>query len=119
MLQPDRLLRLAIELVFVLLGGIIVWLGLTQQVFFNPQKWSWLVLSVALVVWGVRAIAKPSRSWAPWEHWMRGLSLVLLGIVMFAISRATLQWVGRLLAIAGLILILRGLVACALLARPR
>jgi hypothetical protein len=122
MLTPQHLLRIVIEMIFVLLGGLVVWLGLTGQiffVFFDGRKLPWLILSIALILWGLRALYKPGSSWARWEHWTRGLSLTLLGVVMLAISRVPFLWVGRLFALAGLLLILRGLIASFLVLRPR
>jgi len=59
------------------------------------------------------------RWWSRGEQWTRGLSLTLLGIVMLAISRVPFLWVGPLLAFAGAVLALRGLVGAALIFRPR
>ena len=56
MLTPERLLRLVIEIIFVLLGLLVVWLGLTGHIFFDRHKLPWLVLSVALILWGIRGI---------------------------------------------------------------
>ena len=117
MLKPERLLRIVIEMIFVLLGALIVWLGVTGQIFFDRRKLPWLILSAALIVWGLRALYKPGP-WR-WEHWTRGLSLTLLGVVMLAISRVPFLWVGRLFAVAGLLLILRGLIGSFLVLRPR
>jgi hypothetical protein len=119
MLKPEHLLRIVIEMIFVLLGALIVWLGVTGQIYFDRRKLPWLVLSAALIVWGLRALYKPGQSWSRWEHWTRGLSLTLLGMMMLAISRVPFLWVGRLFAVAGLLLILRGLVGSFLVLRPR
>jgi hypothetical protein len=119
MLTPDRLLRLMIELIFVLLGGLVVWLGLTGHILFNRRGIPWMVLSAALIVWGVRALYQPGRWWALWENTTRGLSLVLLGILMLAISRVPFAWVGWLLAAAGVLLALRGVLGSVLALRPR
>ena len=119
MLKPQNLLRIVIELVFVLLGGLIIWLGLTGQIFFDRRRAPWLILSVALVLWGVRALWGRGQWWAHWEHWTRGLSLMLLGLVMLAISRVPFAYVGRLMAVAGAVLVLRGLLNSVLVLRPR
>ncbi len=119
MLKPEHLLRIVIEMIFVLLGALIVWLGVTGQIYFDRRKLPWLLLSAALIVWGLRALYKRGPSWSRWEHWTRGLSLTLLGVVMLAISRVPFLWVGRLFALAGLLLILRGLVGSFLVLRPR
>jgi hypothetical protein len=119
MLTTDRLLRVVIEIIFVLLGALVVWLGVTGRIFFDRRTGPWLILSVALIFWGVYAFFRPGRGWLRGERWARGLSLTLLGIVMLAISRAPFLWVGKLFALAGLVLVLRGLVGSALIFRPR
>jgi hypothetical protein len=119
MLTPQQVLRITIELIFVLLGGLVVWLGLTGHILFDRRKPGWLVLSVAVILWGVRALYKPGQWWSRAEQWTRGLSLTLLGLVMLAISRVPFPWVGPLLAFAGFVLIIRGLIGSALILRPR
>jgi hypothetical protein len=119
MLTPQNLLRVVIEMIFVLLGGLVVWLGLTGQIFFDRRRMPWLILSVALIIWGLRALYKPDRWRSRWEQWTRGLSLTLLGVVMLVISRAPFFWVGRLFALAGLLLVMRGLIESFLVLRPR
>src|SRR5713226_854355 len=100
MLTPERFLRFFIELIFVLLGVLMVWLGLVGRIY-DPSRYrhstSWLILSVALILWGLRALYKPGQWWARWENWTRGLSLALLGILMLAITRVPFAWVGPML----------------------
>ena len=110
---------LVIELIFVLLGGLFVWLGITNHIFFDRSGRAWTILSAALVLWGLRALYKPGQWWARWQIWTRGLSLVLLGVVMLAIARVPTLWVGKLLAVAGAILVARGILAAALVFEPR
>lgn len=119
MLTPQNLLRIIIELIFVLLGGLIVWLGLAGKIFFVAQPVPWMILSIALILWGLRALYKPGRWWTRWENWTRGLSLTLLGVVMLVISRAPFHWIGNLVAIAGILLVTRGLIGSFLVLRPR
>jgi hypothetical protein len=119
MLTPQQALRITIEIIFVLLGGLVVWLGLSGHILFDRRKPGWLLLSVALILWGLRALYKPVKWWSRWERWTRGLSLGLLGVTMLAISRVPFLWVGRLLAFAGVVLIVRGLIGSALTLRPR
>jgi hypothetical protein len=121
MLTPERLLRLVVEIVFVLLGLLVVWLGLTKHIFFNRHNLPWLILSVALILWGVRGIyAKPKAGRRPlgMEDYTRATSLALLGMVLLAISRVPFGWVGPLLACAGVLLAARGIVGTVLLLRP-
>jgi hypothetical protein len=119
MLTPQQVLRITIEIIFVLLGGLVVWLGLSGHILFDRRKPGWLLLSVAVIVWGLRALYKPVQWWSRAEQWTRGLSLTLLGLVMLAISRVPFLWVGPLLAFAGLVLVVRGLMGSVLIFRPR
>ena len=119
MLTPERLLRLMIELIFIMLGGLIAWLALVRHIAVDRHGVSWLILSVALILWGLRALYKPGQWWLRWENWTRGLSLSLLGILMLAISRVPFLWVAPMLAAAGGLLALRGSIGCALVLRPR
>jgi hypothetical protein len=119
MLTTDRLLRVVIELMFVLLGVLVVWLGVTGRIYVDRGTAPWMILSVALILWGLYAFYRPSRAWLRGERWTRGLSLILLGIVMLAIARAPFLWVGKLFALAGLVLVLRGVVGSVLVLRPR
>ena len=130
MLTPDKTLRLSIEIIFILLGGLVTWLGLTAHIFFDRSRPGWLVLSIALFLWGARALYQPGarvsayepnvekyKYWSRAENLSRGLSLLLLGVVMLAISRVPFAWVGRLLAAGGVLLLLRGLTGSVLVFR--
>jgi len=116
-LTPDKTLRLSIEIIFVLLGGLVIWLGLTGHIFFDRRRPSWLLLSIALFLWGARALYQPGKFWSRAENYSRGLSLLLLGVVMLAISRVPFAWVGPLLAVGGVLLLLRGLAGSVLVFR--
>ncbi len=119
MLTPERILRLMIEIIFVMLGGIVIWLGLAGKIYVDRHKPSWFILSVALILWGLRALYGAKKWWGRWENWTRGLSLILLGGVMLAISRVPFLWVGPLIAAGGILLVLRGIIGSALVFRPR
>ena len=119
MWTPDRLLRMFVEIIFVLLGLLVVWLGLTGHIFFDRHKLPWLILSLALILWGAHGLyPKPGRHPLGLEDYTRAVSLTLLGIVLLAISRVPFTWVGPLLACAGLLLAARGIVGSVLLLRP-
>ncbi|HKF25752.1 MAG TPA: hypothetical protein VKB24_07235 [Candidatus Acidoferrum sp.] len=117
MLTQDKSLRLLIEFIFVLLGGLIVWLGLTGHIFFDRRRPAWLILSIAILLWGARALYRPGNIRARWEDWTRGISMLLLGADMALLSRAPFAWVGRLLALAGVLLLLRGVAGSMLVFR--
>ena len=119
MLTPERLLRFLIELIFILLGFLLVWLALVRHSYVDRHSKSWFILSVALILWGLRALYKPGEWWLRWQNWTRGLSLALLGVLMLVITRVPFAWVAPMLAAAGGLLALRGIVASALIFRPR
>jgi hypothetical protein len=118
MLTPDRLLRLVIELIFVLLGLLLVWLGVTHRISVDRHSLLWLALSVALIFWGIRSIyRKPGRKPPQPEDYIRAVTLALLGIVLLAISRVPSDWVAPLLAAAGFLLAGRGIIGTVILLR--
>ena len=120
MLTPERPLRLIIEFIFILLGALLIWFAFAGPVYgrtVDRHSLSWVILSVVLILWGLRALYKPSQWWLRWQNWTRGLSLVLLGILMLVISRVPFPWVGPLLAVAGGLLVLRGVIGSALIYR--
>ena len=119
MLTPERLFRFMIELLFVMLGFLLVWLALVRHTYVDRHSISWRILSVALILWGLRALYTPGQWWKRWENWTRGLSLVLLGVLMLVISRVPFLWVGPMLAAAGGLLALRGIIGSALIFRLR
>ena len=49
LLTPDKSLRFAIEVIFVLLGGLVFWIGHSGHFpySFNPHGMGWLLLSIA------------------------------------------------------------------------
>jgi hypothetical protein len=119
MLSPARLTQLLMEFVFLLLGALVIWLAANGRIYFDRHGVAWLVLSVALIAWGLLALAKPGQFWAKWQKWNRGGSLVLLGVLMLAISRVPFDWVIKLLAAAGVILVARGILGSLLILRQR
>ncbi|PYT67863.1 MAG: hypothetical protein DMG39_22680 [Acidobacteria bacterium] len=119
MLTPERFLRVTIELIFVLLGALVAWLALRGHILVDRHGRMWLILGVVLTLWGLHALYKPGQWWTQWENWTRGLSLVLLGILMLTMTRVPFDWVEPMLVAGGAILVLRGIVASALVFRPR
>jgi hypothetical protein len=120
MLTPERLLRLIIEFIFILLGALLIWFAFAGPVYgrtVDRHSLSWVILSIVLILWGLRALYKPGQWWLRWQNWTRGLSLVLLGILMLIISRVPFSWVGPLLATAGGLLVMRGVIGSVLIYR--
>src|SRR5258708_39885875 len=119
MLTPERLLRFLIELIFVLLGLLVIWLGLARRIYMDRHGAAWLILSVALIAWGLRALYSPGQWWLRLQNWTRGLSLVLLRILMLVISCVPFPWVGPMVAAGGGLLVLRGTSCAYLVLRSR
>jgi hypothetical protein len=115
MLSPARLTQFTVELIFVLLGVLVVWLGLHGRIYFDPRSIPWLAISIGVIAWGALAVAKPGQWWARWQKWNRGGSMILLGLLMLAIGRVPFGLVGRFLAVCGVVLILRGVLGSLLI----
>jgi hypothetical protein len=117
MLNPANLFRMMTEMIFVLLGCVLVMLGLSNRFMFNPRSPAWLGLGVVLVYWGARAWVKTARAARTSERTVTrvgGASLVLVGFMMLGLVAVEFRWVGTVLAIAGGILAVRGLAGAVL-----
>ncbi len=111
MLSPARLTQLMMEVIFIFLGALVLWLGASGRVYLDRHGPPLLILAIALILWGLLAFARPVTRWARWEKWNRGVSLVLLGLLLLAMTRVPFVWVPRLLIVVGFILVTRGLFA--------
>ena len=119
MLAPARVTQLMAEIAFVLLGVLVAFLGASGRIYFDRRGAAWMVLSAALVAWGLFALARPGQWWAAAQKWIRGGSLVLLGLLMLSMTRAPFLWVPKLLMAAGAVLVARGLLGSLLILKPR
>lgn len=119
MLSPARLTEFLVESVFFLLGALLVWLAVNHRIAFDSGSRGWLLLSFVLIAWGAIALARPGQFWRKWQKVNRGGSLILLGLVMLAMTRATVAWIFPLLIFAGVILILRGILGAYLVLHQR
>ena len=117
MLGPAHLFRLLNELIFVLLGVLLVWVSATGRYFFDRRAPTWIGLGAFLVYWGVRAWMRAGRHSSSGEHRVRGGSLALVGMMMLGIAWLPFRWVAPLLAAAGGILVVRGMLSAVLVAR--
>jgi hypothetical protein len=113
--------RLMTEMVFMLAGALLLFVGLTGRYMagFNARGPSWLLLAVILIFWGARTwrrarlIAVRSLRLAAQ---LGGVSLMLVGAIMLSLPWMQLGYIGPLLAAAGAIFIARGLATAAILA---
>ncbi len=119
MLTPSNLFRMMTEMIFILLGGVLVWAGLSHLIV-DPRRPLWLLLGAALVYWGVRAWSKTTRAARSAERTaarIAGASLAVCGLMMLGLAFVEFRWVGTVLALMGGILIVRGLASAALALR--
>lgn len=117
MLKPDALLRIFSELVLILLGLLLVQVAVSGRLFWNRRSLVWSGVGLYLVYWGLRAWL---RGRGPIRHWaerLRGGSLAFIGVLMLAMARVPFDYVGPLLGVTGGVLIVRGAISAALLAR--
>jgi hypothetical protein len=112
--------RMLNELIFVLLGGLMMWIGLAYHFFFDPRRPAWILLGALLIIWGARGCWRASRIAVASLRAIariRGVSLILVGAVMISLAWIEFRWTGAALAVAGGILIVRGLASAALALR--
>jgi hypothetical protein len=120
MLKPANLFRMMTEFIFVLLGGVLAWLGLSGRMElgnFNPRGPAWLGLGAVLVYWGARSWAKTARAQRTSDRTVTqvgGASLILVGVMMLSLAFVKFRWVAIVFIAAGTILALRGIVAAVL-----
>jgi hypothetical protein len=120
MLNPNNLFRMMTEFIFVLLGGVLFWLGLSGRLGvgnFNPRGPAWLGLGAVLIYWGARTWAKTARAARTSDRMIAqvgGASLILVGLMMLSLVAVEFRWVGIVFAAAGTILALRGILAAVL-----
>jgi hypothetical protein len=119
MLSPARLSQLIVEVIFLMLGVLVVWLGVTGHINFDRRGMYWLIISLGVTAWGLLALARPGQWWMRWQKWNRGGSLVLLGLLMLAMTRVPFDVVGKLLAACGVVLALRGVIGSMLILKQQ
>jgi hypothetical protein len=120
MLNPANLFRMMTEFIFILLGGFLVWVGLSGRLEprnFDPRGPAWLGLGAVLIYWGARTWAKTARAARTWGRTVArvgGGSLILVGLMMLSLVFVEFRRVGMVFAAAGTILALRGILAAVL-----
>jgi hypothetical protein len=105
------------EIIFVLLGGLLIWVGLSSRFIFDPRKPAWWGLGVVLVFWGARAWTNTKRAARSAERMavrVGGASLAIVGLIMLSLLFVEFRWAGTMLALAGGIFVLRGLFSAGL-----
>lgn len=119
MVTLPALVQVFIELLFALLGFLVVWLAHFHRTVFAPSTLAWAIVSAAMILLGLRALVRPGPWKVRWQNLVRGVSLVLVGVLLLAIMRVPVVWVDPVLEAAGLLLVLRGLLSVFLILHSR
>jgi hypothetical protein len=114
---PATLFRLLSEFIVLLLGALLILLALTRPVGLPGRPVAMVILGVVLIYWGARAIARPGVEADRLQSRIRAGSLILVGLLVLAIRYVPPRSAELLLALAGGVLVIRGLVGGVLLAR--
>lgn len=117
MLQPGKLLRLIVELAFVMLGLLLAQVAVMGQLGFDRRSPLWLGAAALVLVFGAKALVAVGRAATKWEQSIRGASLTMLGLLMLTIAWAPQGMVRTLLFAGGAVLIARGIASAILILR--
>jgi cytochrome c biogenesis protein ResB len=110
-------LRLFIEVIVAMLGGMILWLALASHRIPDRHASSWLMVGVLLMVWGVFTFFRARGLRSYWVDRVSGISLLLVGGLMLAMTRVPFALVMPMFAAVGGLLVLRGLTGVVLVSR--
>jgi len=112
-----QMFRLFNELIFVLLGVLLIVMALAGRYAHPGRSAPWIILGVILFYWGLRIWMRSTAVKPNLESRVRAGSLALVGAMVLAIAWLPFPYAGPLLAAAGGGLALRGLLSCVLLVR--
>jgi uncharacterized iron-regulated membrane protein len=117
--NTSQLFGLLTEIIFILAGTLLLFVGLTGRYLFDARRPSWLVLAAILIFWGLRSWRRArlvAVRGLRLAARLGGVSLMLVGAIMLSLAWVRFGWVGPLLAVAGAVFVLRGLLTAAILA---
>ena len=109
MASPQQLFRLLNEFVLFLLGALLVVLSLAHGLHPANKPVVWLLLGVLLIYWGARTGMRGRPQSTRWYDRLRAGSLFCAGLLIASLVRVPFRFAPLLLAIAGGIIALRGL----------
>jgi hypothetical protein len=112
------MIRMLTEVIFLLAGMLLVFVGWTGRYLFDARRPSWLVLAVILLVWGPRSWRRArlvAVRQLRFAAELGGVSLMLVGAIMLSLTWVPFGLVGPLLAAAGATFVVRGLLSAAIL----
>jgi hypothetical protein len=108
-LNPPNLFRLLNEFIILLLGALLVLLAVNRGVHLPARPSAMIALGVLLIYWGVRARFRRQPQDAITTVDIRSSSLVMVGLFIMAIPVLPLRYADILLALAGGVLVIRGI----------
>lgn len=114
MLNTANLFRLVSEFIVLLLGAFLMLLAGTGRAGLPARPAALVGVGVLFLYWGARAWMRPEAKSSRTETMIRTGSLALVGALVAAIPFLPLRDADLLLAIAGGVLVLRGLLGGAL-----
>lgn len=109
MLNTPNLFRLLNEFIILLLGALLVLLALNRGAALPARPSAMIALGVLLIYWGVRARFRRQPQDAITTVEVRSSSLVIVGLFILAIPVVPLRFADILLALAGGVLVIRGI----------
>lgn len=113
-------MQLFSEFVMFVLGALLWFLAITGRFTLPSGVALWVALGALLIIWGLRVWLRRGQLAQPTARalqWVRGVSLVLAGAVMIAMTWLPFSRAPMLLASVGGILAVRGLLGAALATR--
>jgi len=108
-LKPPNLFRLLNEFIILLLGALLILLAANRGVSLPGRPSTMIALGVLLIYWGLRGRLRAQPQEADVAVNLRSGSLILVGIFVLAIPMLPLRYADILLALAGGVLVLRGI----------
>jgi hypothetical protein len=117
MQTPASLFRLLNEFIMLLLGALLILLAASNRIGLPSRPSLWYALGAVLIFWGLRTGMRPVSKAANEHAAIRGGSLILVGLIILGVPLVSLHYEALLLALAGGVLVLRGLLGSVLLVR--
>ena len=103
-----NLFRLLSEFIVLLLGALLIVVAISRPVGVASPL-ALVILGIALIYWGARVWIRPGAETSRVQARIRGGSLLVVGICVAAIRWLPLRDESVLLALSGVVLVIRGL----------
>jgi hypothetical protein len=109
-LSPSNLFRLLNEFILLLLGALLIVLAVHRGVALPARPSAMIALGVLMLYWGLRARGRRQPQESGAAVTVRAGSLILVGVLVLSIPLLPVRHADMLLALAGGVLVLRGVV---------